>query len=182
MPVTILGKESLIYAYAGLLNSLSFPIELLVRTQQKDITAYLLQLEDQEKKQKNPKRAQNIASYRQFIATTVKERNVLDKKFYIVIPFSRLELGPTSGTLFGNSKGLPRPKPYIFEKALNVLIPKRDQILRLVARLGLRAEQLTNEKLIRLFFSIYNPGTPMPEDKTISQIQSDNSTTVHGST
>lgn len=167
-------QDSLIYAYAGLLNSLSFPVQLLVRTQQKDITAYLQQLEEQEKKQKNPKRAASIASYRQFIATTVKERNVLDKKFYIVIPFSRLELGPTSGTLMGSKNtGLPRPKEYIFEKALNILTPKRDQVLRLVARLGLRAEQLTNEQLIRLFFSIYNPGTPLPEIATLEEIQTE---------
>jgi len=165
-------QEGLIYAYAGLLNSLSFPMQIVIRTQQKDITSYLNMLEDQEKQQINPKLATSIHSYRQFVAQTVKERNVLDKKFYITIPFSSLEIGVSTSVLFGSKrKGLPYPKEYIYDKAIMVLSPKRDQLIRLAARLGLRAEQLKNEQLIRLFFSIYNPGTPIPEAATLDQIK-----------
>lgn len=165
-------QEALIYSYAGLLNSLSFPVQLLIRTQQKDVTFYLRMLEDQEQKQTNPKLAASIHSYRQFVSQTVKERNVLDKKFYVVIPFSSLEIGISTSVLFGNKKkGLPYPKPYIWDRAQLVLSPKRDQIIRLTARLGLRAEQLKNDQLIRLFFSIYNPGTPLPETTTLEQIK-----------
>ncbi len=164
-------QESLIYAYAGLLNSLSFPIQLLIRTQQKDITSYLHQLEDQEKKQMNPKLQASIHSYRLFVAQMVKERNVLDKKFYLVIPFSSLEIGAAPSVLFGSkAKGLPYPKQYIFDRAFTVLAPKRDQLIRLMGRLGLKTEQMTNEQLIRFFFTIYNPGTPLPDQSTISQL------------
>lgn len=153
-------QESLIYAYAGLLNSLSFPIQLLVRSQHKDVTAYLRLLEEQEIKQKNPKLAESIRSYRQFVAATVKEKDVLDKKFYIVIPFSNLELGQSANVLFGSKKrGLPYPKEYVIERALTVLTPKRDHIMRLLGRLGLRAEQLTSDQILRLLFTTYNPGT-----------------------
>ncbi|MFZ5845064.1 MAG: hypothetical protein ACOY0S_01200 [Patescibacteria group bacterium] len=156
-------QESLIYAYAGLLNSLSFPVQILVRSQHKDVTAYLRILEEREAKQKNPKLARSIHSYRLFVAETVKEKEVLDKKFYVVIPFSSLELGPSPKVLFGGKKqGLPYPKDYIFERALTVLLPKRDHIVRLGNRLGLRAVQLTNEQIIKLFFAIYNPGSPLP--------------------
>lgn len=157
-------QETIITAYAGLLNSLSFPIQILVRTQRKDITAYLGLLEDQEAKQKNPKLAKSIHGYRQFVADTVKEKEVLDKNFYIIIPFSRLELGPTPAVLFGGKKqGLPYPIAYVFERATTVLSPKRDHIIRLLGRLGLHAAQLTSEQIVKLFFSIYNPGSPMPE-------------------
>lgn len=157
-------QEALIYAYAGLLNSLSFPIQILIRSQHKDITAYLRLLEERETKQKNPKLAKSIHSYRLFVAETVKEKDVLDKNFYIIIPFSSLELGPSPKVLFGGkSRGLPYPKNYIYERAQTVLEPKRDHILRLAARLGLRASQLTTNQLIKLFFSVYNPGTPLPE-------------------
>lgn len=155
-------QEALIYAYAGLINSLSFPVELLIRSQHKDVTAYLHLLEEQEQKQKNPKLAHSIHSYRMFVATTVKEKDVLDKKFYLIIPFSSLELGASTKVLFGSKKaGLPYPKDYVFERALTVLIPKRDHMLRLLHRLGLRAYQLNREQLVRLFFTIYNPGSPM---------------------
>lgn len=160
-------QESLIFAYAGLLNSLSFPVQIVIKSQQKDITAYIKLLEDVEQKQKNPKMKTSIHSYRGFVESTVKEKNVLDKKFYLVIPFSSLELGVSANVLFGSKKrGLPYPKEYVYERALTVLVPKRDHLMRLIGRLGLRGDQLTSEQLIKLFFTSYNPGAPMP---TINQ-------------
>ena len=165
-------QDAIIYAYAGLLNSLSFPIEILIRTQHKDVTAYLKILEDQEARQKNPKLAKSIKSYRQFVAATVKEKDVLDKKFYLVLPFSYLELGPSAHVLLagGNKKrGLPFPRPYIMEKALPVLTPKKDHMIRLLTRIGLQAKQLTNEQLARLFFEIYNQGAPIVSSDDIQK-------------
>ncbi|MBI3576538.1 hypothetical protein HY086_00675 [Candidatus Gottesmanbacteria bacterium] len=151
-------QEAMIYAYAGFLNSLSFPVQIIIRSQHKDITHYLNLLQEQEAGQKNPKLAKSIHAYRLFVAETVKEKEVLDKKFYIVVPFSNLELGPSTSVLFGSKKkGLPYPKDYIFERALTVLTPKTDHVLRLLARVGLRGRQLTTEQLIRYFFIAYNP-------------------------
>lgn len=162
-------QDAIISAYAGLLNSLSFPIEILIRTQHKDVTAYLRLLEDQERLQKNPKLAKSIHDYRLFVAATVKEKDVLDKKFYIIIPFSSLELGTSAGVLFGSrKKGLPYDRAYVFERALTVLNPKRDHILRLLNRVGVQAYQLTSEQLIKLYFSIYNAQTPAPEGDVIA--------------
>lgn len=156
-------QEAIIYAYAGLLNSLSFPVEILIRSQHKDISSYLRLLEEQERRQKNPKLVKNISDYRAFVASTVKEKDVLDKKFYFIIPFSSLELGISTKVLFGSKKkGLPYEKSYIYDRALTVLTPKRDHIIRLLSRLGLMGKQLTSEQLTRLFFSIYNPGSPQP--------------------
>lgn len=160
-------QESLIYAYAGLLNSLTFPMQLLIRTQQKDITSYLEALKEQEQKQKNPKLAYSIHGYREFISQTVKEKNVLDKKFYLVIPFSSLEIGNSANVLFGSKqKGLPYPKAHIFDRAQMVLAPKKDQMIRLVSRLGLKVDQLNTVQLKRFFFTVYNPGIPIPESMT----------------
>lgn len=170
-------QEAIIYAYAGLLNSLSFPVQILIRSQHKDITSYLKLLEEQERRQKNPKLVKSISDYRAFVAATVKEKEVLDKKFYVIIPFSSLELGPSTKVLFGSKKkGLPYDKAYIYDKALTVLTPKRDHILRLLNRLGLRGKQLSSEQLVRLFFSIYNPGTPQPEGLEMMKSTNDKST------
>jgi hypothetical protein len=164
-------QDAIIYSYAGLLNSLSFPIEILIRTQHKDVTAYLASLEEQEKKQKNPKLAAAIHGYRLFVAATVKEKDVLDKKFYLVIPFSFLELGLGTNVFFGGSKkrGLPYPRPYIFERAITILTPKGDHMIRLLTRIGLRAKQLTNDQLVRLFYEIYNQGAPIVSPENIQK-------------
>jgi hypothetical protein len=158
-------QAAIIYAYAGLLNSLSFPVEILIRTQHKDITQYLELLRIQEEKQKKSLLKESISNYRKFIASTVKERNVLDKKFYFVVPFSSIELGLNATTFVGTAKKtLPYPKEYIFERAITILNPKKDHILRLLARLGLKATPLTTEQLMKLFYGIYNPGSIIPHD------------------
>lgn len=157
-------QDAIIYSYAGLLNSLSFPIQLIIQTIHKDISAYLGLLEEKEKTQKNPKLAKNIHSYRAFVSSMVKEKVVLDKKFYIVLPFTSIELGISASALFSPKKsGLPFEKKYILDRAEIVLIPKRDHLIRLLTRVGLRASQLNTEQLIKLYFTAYNAGSPPPD-------------------
>lgn len=149
-------QEALIFAYSGLLNSLSFPVQIYLHSKHKDISGYLQKLTLAETQQKNPILASRIERYREFISSTVKERNVLDKKFYLVIPFSALELGVTNVSTLVRKRGLPYPKEYILNRAKTVLTPKRDHLLRQLSRLGLKGSQLTNQKLIELFHDIYN--------------------------
>lgn len=141
-------QEAIIFAYAGFLNSLNFAVQIVIRSQAKDISQYVALLEQERSKQTNQLLAQKIESYKNFILQTVKENNVLDKKFYIVIPFSSLELGI--------KKISSLPKETILEKAKIALFPKRDHVLRQLSRIGLRARQLTTSELTDLFYEIYN--------------------------
>lgn len=143
-------QEAIIFAYAGFLNSLNFAVQIVIRSQKKDISSYLALLEDERKKQTNPLLAAQIAGYKDFVVHTVKENNVLDKKFYIVIPFSSLELG-------AKNMAKKTPPQEILEKAKTALFPKRDHVLRQLGRLSLRAKQLSSSELIELFYEIYNP-------------------------
>lgn len=155
-------QEATIYAYAGLLNSLTFSIQIVIRSQQKDISAYLKLLEQAEAKETKAKIKEQIKKYYQFIQETVQKNRVLDKEFYLVIPMSALELGITKtlAATFTPKRGLPFEKTYILERAKVNLYPKRDHLLRLLSRLGLKGKQLTTQELIQLFFNIYNPGAP----------------------
>jgi len=149
-------QDATIYAYAGLLNSLTFPLQILIKSQRKDISAYLKLLKKEEDQQKNNELRDRIKDYRLFIESMVRENNVLDKKFYLVLPFFAVEMGLKSGSgLF--KKGLPYPKSYILERAKTALFPKRDHLVRQFNRIGLKISQLTTKQLIELFFKTYNP-------------------------
>jgi len=153
-------QEATIYAYAALLNSLTFPIQILIRSQRKDISSYLELLAGAENSQTNPLLKNQIKKYRRFVEETVKKNNVLDKRFYIVIPFSSLELGvkqALGASLLPRKLKLPFSKGYILEKAKTALYPKRDHLLRQLSRIGLSGRQLTTHELISLFYEIYNP-------------------------
>lgn len=149
-------QEATIFAYASLLNSLSFPIQILIRSQQKDVSGYLNLLAIQEKKVIGEKLRQQIRGYRDFVEKTVREKEVLDKKFYIIVPFSALELGPAS-VLKTGGRGLPYPLETILQRAKTNLYPKRDHLIRQFSRLGLQLKPLNTQELIKLFYNIYNP-------------------------
>src|SRR3989344_1366741 len=85
-------QDATIYAYAGLLNSLSFPIQIVIKSDKKDISAYLELLAAQEKKLKDETLKERMKAYRGFIETTITEQNVLDKKFYLVVSYQIVTL------------------------------------------------------------------------------------------
>ena len=152
-------QAAVIYAYAALLNSLSFAIQIVVRSQRKDISNYLNYLDRAKEKISNPKLLKVMAEYHRFISESVKKKNVLGKKFYIVLPFSFLELG-VGKSIASSVKGgrvLPYPKSYVVKKAKVALYPRRDHLMRQANRLGIKLRQLTSEELIKLYWEIYNP-------------------------
>lgn len=156
-------QEAVIAAYAALLNSLSFSLQILVRTQRKDISSYLKYLDDAAGKIENPKLASIMENYRSFIVDSIKKKNVLGKKFYMIVPFSALELGVTKSFLSVTKRQgpLPFPKSYVIKKAKIVLYPRRDHLIRQAGRLGIRLRQLTTNELVELFYAVYSPEIPV---------------------
>jgi hypothetical protein len=160
-------QEAVIAAYAGLLNSFNFPVQIVVRSQKKDITNYMRFLSQAEKKINNPQLAGLMKGYKEFIKEAIKKKNVLSKKFYIVIPFTPYELGVAkSMSAFLNpskSAVLPFPKSYVTRKAKIALFPKRDHLMRQAGRLGIMFKPLSNDELIQLMYDIYNPEKPVKD-------------------
>ena len=162
-------QSALVFAYGGILNSLNFPIQIVIYSNTKDVSVYLGNLKKAEEKQVNPLLKQRIVMYRKFIEETVKKNDVLSKQFYVVIPFSILELGIKSmgSQMLGGMptftkktpKDLPFTKEYIIEKAKASLEPKKDHLSRLFSRLGLDIRTLNTKELIELFYKIYNEET-----------------------
>jgi len=163
-------QDATIYSYAALLNSLSFPIQILIRSQRKNITDYLDRLDQRIQATSSQRIKESIINYRQFVKSLVKENQVLEKKFYIVIPFSTLELGLTAKSFNPFAKNPQKPPfdlDHITEKASLTLYPRRDHLIRQFARLGLSVKQLTTTELTNLFHHAYNPNS---ENNLISSI------------
>lgn len=166
-------QDAVIYSYAGLLNSINYPIQILIQSQTKDASSYLQLLEKREEKTTDKTKKAWIRRYSKFVSDLIKERNVLDKKFFVVIPASALEMGLTPGqdiisgfkeqTIEGVEKSI------ILEKAQNLLEPKKDHLIAQFNRLGLYARQLTTQEIIRLFYTNYNPEATEGQQITNSQ-------------
>ncbi len=135
---------AIITSFAQMLNSLNYSIQILIFSERLNISSYLTLLDKAQKAQTNLLLSKMITTYRQFIQTTIKENEVLDKKFYLIIPLFALELG------------LRASKLTLEQKIKTVLLPRKDQIIRQLGRVGLKATQLDNQKLLELFYDIYN--------------------------
>ena len=165
-------QEAIIYSFAAFLNSLSFPVQICILSKRMDVSDYLTYIAQSQATQKSEKLKEKLASYHQFILSLVKDNQVLEKRFFIVIPFSTLELGIKSSgrSLVSKPKKLPYKKDYILERAKAALYPKRDHVIRQLSRLGLKAIQLNSQALVSFFYDIYNPesseGERVPIDVT----------------
>lgn len=123
-----------VLSYSSLLNSLSFPIQIFIRSKKIDITQYLKQLDDEVAKSQNQLLKNQIKLYKDFVAELIKVNVVLDKKFYIAIPYSSLEGGV----------------------AAIKLVSKAESLHAQLRRMNLPAKTLGREDLIKLFHEIYN--------------------------
>jgi len=157
-------QEAMIYAYASLLNSLSFPIQIFIHSALKDVSSYLNYLYQWEDRITEPLVKKQISHYRQFVSQVVEKNNVLTKSFYVIVPFSLFELGlsavkstfPFPSLKKKRPQSLPMEKRALMERAKANLEPKKEHLLRVFARLGLKIRQLKTPQLVSLFYSIYN--------------------------
>ena len=154
-------QGAVVAAYAALINSLSFSIQIMIRTQRKDISGYIKFFDEASSKITNPRLKAITDDYRHFITESIKKKTVLGKRFFIVVPFNQLELGVTKSAQTVLKKGpLPFPKDYVVKKAKVTLFPKRDHLIRQAGRLGLKLKQLTTTDLIDLYYQVNNPEPP----------------------
>lgn len=133
-----------VLSYSALLNSLSFPIQVFIRSKKIDISSYLKLLEDEVGKSQNQLLKNQIKLYKDFVQELVKANAVLDKKFYIAIPYTSLESG------IGGS----RSNFYLSAKAK--LSTKVESLRAMLRRMNLAAKTLGKDELVELFHEIYN--------------------------
>ena len=145
-------QESKIASYASFLNSLSFSIQILIRSHKLDISSYLASLEIQSNQAKDQNISLFIKNYKSFVEELLKTRTVLDKKFYIIIPYSPLEKGITGA----QSAVTGKTSDAGLLEISAVLRSKTETVLTQMKRVGLSAKVLSKEELTSLFHDLYN--------------------------
>jgi hypothetical protein len=152
-------QNARIYGYMSLINSLSFAIQILIVSKRVDMGTYLKVLDQKIEVSQNNKLKEHLAMYRQFIDELVKNEGLLDKKIYVIVPYSYLEGGLNAGTMpqSTNPKQATNPKAGTFaDQAKNALLSKRSVINAQIERMGLMARPLPHEELIKLFYEMLN--------------------------
>lgn len=156
-------QEAIVSQYQNFLNSVDFPLQILISSRKINIENYLELLSQHEKQQSNELLRFQIAEYKNFISQLTSSSNIMDKNFYIIVPFSPIE-NEEKGFL-SNLGSLINPQRNILEKRENFetyknqLFQRVDHITAALSGIGVRIIPLKTQEIIELLFNSYNPST-----------------------
>ena len=154
-------KNAVIQAYTQFLNSLDFPLQIVIQSRRLNIDNYLEKLQTIEREQVNELLKMQTADYRQFVSELVELADIMSKRFYVVVPYSPLSnkpksfmdrfletLSPTKVIKLSQSK---------FEKFRVELQKRTNLIVSGLASMDLKSVTFDTQSLIELFYKSYNP-------------------------
>jgi hypothetical protein len=154
-------QDAIIAQYQNFLNSLDFPVQIIVHSRRFRIEPYLEKLMEQEKSQENELLRFQISEYRNFVKNLTEVSNIMSKFFYVVIPFSPSETD--SGGFFAKLGGMFRPAEHmnargeLFETYKSQLLQRVEQASAALSGTGVRTSMLSTEEVIELLYNTYNP-------------------------
>jgi hypothetical protein len=155
-------QEAVVNRFQEFLNSLDFPMQIIVASRHFQIENYLAQISELEQKQTNELLKIQTNEYINFVRSFVEFANIMNKSFYIIVPFSAVESKTSS--LSEKIKSIistKKPKKEKFEtEKLNQYKAQIDQRINLISEglqaLGIKTIPLNDEQLTQLYFESYN--------------------------
>lgn len=161
-------REGVEYAYQSFINALTFPVQVLIRSQRVDIGPYLNRLENTRRSQDNMLLGVLMDNYIDFIDQLAQEANIMDKSFFVVVPYypaGDLDSAVNaSKNLFSN---LFKPQKQadikinqdVYNKAKEELQNRTNIVLNGLFQMGVRSVQLNTKELGELYYNFFNPDT-----------------------
>ncbi len=155
-------QESIISGFQTFLNTLDFPVEILIQSRKMDIRPYLKILAEKEKDQRTDLLRIQLREYMEFIRSFTENTNIMTKSFYMIVPYSPTGasaaksimsgfLGKTPTKATGNKDGL-------FEERRLQLEQRMGLVASGISATGVRAVALGTEEVIELLYRSFNPG------------------------
>ena len=155
-------QNAIIFQYQNFVNSLTFPIQILMQSKKLDLSNYLAKLNEKANSQTNELlRAQTI-DYIDFIKKLINLANIMDKRFYVTIPYL---IPPKIGV--GKNIGKSTPQVTLTSQEFDNYRKELDQRVKTVesglGSIGIRTALLNTQQLIELLYSVYNPEEAVKE-------------------
>lgn len=157
-------QKATIYQFQSFLNTLDFPVQIVVQSRKLDIRPYLLLLENRMKVQTEPLIKIQTKEYMEFIRNFTETVNIMTKNFFIVVPYSSNQFKNSSGGIFGNlfsKKSDAMEKEAMkadFEEKRSQLDQRVSVIEQGLARCGIKSVELGTEEIVEVFYKVFNPG------------------------
>ena len=156
-------QDSIVNQYQNFLNSLDFPIQIMVSSRKLNINPYLDYLKKKESQLSNELLIFQLNEYQNFIKNLAEVSNIMSKFFYVVVPFHPVENVKTGlfDRLLGasNTQMTIARRRELFDTYKNQLWQRVDHISAGLSGTGVKVVPLKTEELIELLYNSYNPST-----------------------
>lgn len=165
-------QNALIFQYQNFLNSLTFPIQIVVQSRQLDLGGYLETLEARKAEETGELLQIQIEDYLNFVRRLIEIANIMDKKFFIVIPYDPVNLKQRSffDRLFHPNKSAVELSYAEFKTHRDELLQRANVAMGGLAPMGIRSIPLDTQQLIELYYQTYNPQEGMTEKLTDEEL------------
>ncbi len=159
-------QQALIIGYQNFLNTLEFPLQIVIRSKKLDAIKYLDHLKEVADKQENPLLKKQTYEYKEYIKKLVEYADIMEKNFYVVIPIDPYRAKKKN--IIAQFLEFITPNDSIekiiqrrneFENLKKGLLTRVNSVKTGLEQIGLRCDQLTTQEIIELFYEIYNPVT-----------------------
>jgi len=154
-------QKAVIYNYVNFLNTLDFPIQIVIQSRKLNIDSYLEDLERRRKEQTNELLKAQMADYIDYVRELVELGEIMTRKFYLVVPYN--PLGDKKRGFFSRLSELfsapmvIRLKREKFERYREELLKRVDRVISALNSMGIKGVQLDTQSLVELFYNTYNP-------------------------
>jgi hypothetical protein len=187
-------QEAVEYSYQGFLNSLYFPIQIFIRSQKVDLQPYIEKLDKIRTEHDNMLLALLMEDYITYIDSLSQQTNIMDKHFYVVIPYfpvvdTQQALKQSKNFISGIGGLLNKKEQHVtinesdLENAKTELRNRVQAVLSGLLQAGIQGLPLDTQELIELYYDTYNPDTATRQQlKNFSDLTADVVTKGQGST
>lgn len=156
-------QQSIIYQFQNFLNSLNFSVELFMQSRRLDIRPYLALLEARYKEQTSDLLKIQTREYIEFVRSFTENTNVMQKTFFVVVPYSAPAMFAKDTKFEGFFKSSSKEEKTksekeAFEEARTQLEQRISVVEQGLVRCGIRVAQLGTEELVEVFYKLFNPG------------------------
>jgi len=156
-------QNAIIAAYVSFLNNIDFPLQIVIQSRELNIDNYINTLKQREKEQTNELLKMQTAEYLQYINELISLGKIMNKRFYIVVPYNPLSDKQKKffSRLFESFKPatLIKMKEEKFLKRRADLTRRVENVSSGLASIGMNSIILDTQSLIELFYNTYNPET-----------------------
>ncbi len=163
-------QRATLMQFQGFLNTLDFPIQIVIQSRKYDVRPYIITLQNRLKDQTEQLLQVQTREYIQFIQSFTDTVNIMRKSFFVVIPYVPPIINQQQGIMgkifsVFNKRGAVSDTISNFEQERTQLEERVSVVEQGLTRLGLRLAQLGTQEVIELLYKTFNPGESTTQTK-----------------